>query len=295
MSGLNMKGTNQTAVAPQQAGGSSNPPSSSPSPSLPLSQLLLSQCQARGVPAATATVTHILVPTSNVPTSSQGYPMGTVAGKSNMAAQTLVVQPLQQTGANLSTEKLGHGTGHVPIQPKMTPGHRLPVQMPPRQPPPILPAPPNNSQVTGGHHPPHIPVQLVGARQSTQALAVAQARPCCAQQDAAAAVAVNNPTSNVVTMMTAMEAGAGVCLKTAQSVLPVSQLQINQSTGLNQGNPASVSHSVDGQNNSGAPQSGDAVFAQSGQTQVSKNDSAVSHALKLSSLMSSLSSYRQSL
>lgn len=269
MSGLNMKGTNQTAVTPQQAGVPSNPPSSAPSTSLPLSQLLLSQCQARGVPAATATVTHILVPTSNVPTSSQGYTMGTVAGKTNMAAQTLVVQPLQQTGANLSTEKLGHGTGHVHIQPKMAQGHRMPVQMPPRQPPPILPAPPNNSQVTGGHHPPHIPVQLVGARQSTQALAVAQARACCAQQDNAAAMAVNNSTSNVVTMVKAMEAGgAGVCLKTAQSLLPVSQLQINQSTGLNQGNPAAVSHSVDGQN--GAPQSGDAVFVQSGPTQVSR-------------------------
>ncbi|KAA0703432.1 Polyhomeotic-like protein 1 [Triplophysa tibetana] len=204
ISGLNMKGTNQTAVTPQQAGVPSNPPSSAPSTSLPLSQLLLSQCQARGVPAATATVTHFLVPTSNVPTSSQGYTMGTVAGKTNMAAQTLVVQPLQQTGANLSTEKLGHGTGHVHIQPKMAQGHRMPVQMPPRQPPPILPAPPNNSQLTGGHQPPHIPVQLVGARQSTQALAVAQARAC-------------------------------------------------------------FSHSVDGQN--GAPQSGDAVFVQSGPPQ----------------------------
>ncbi|XP_056618044.1 polyhomeotic-like protein 1 [Triplophysa dalaica] len=266
MSGLNMKGTNQTAVTPLQAGVPSNPPSSAPSTSLPLSQLLLSQCQARGVPAATATVTHILVPTSNVPTSSQGYTMGTVAGKTNMAAQTLVVQPLQQTGANLSTEKLGHGTGHVHIQPKMAQGHRMPVQMPPRQPPPILPAPPNNSQVTGGHHPPHIPVQLVGARQSTQALAVAQARACCAQQDNAAAMAVNNSTSNVVTMVKAMEvSGSGVCLKTPQSLLPVSQLQINQSTGSNQGNPAAVSHSVDGQN--GAPQSGDAVFVQSGPTQ----------------------------
>lgn len=265
MSGLNMKGTNQTAVTPQQAGGSSNPPSSSPSPSLPLSQLLLSQCQARGVPAATATVTHILVPTSNVPTSSQGYPMGTVAAKSNMAAQTLVVQPLQQTGANLSTEKLGHGIGHVPIQPKTAQGHRLPVQMPPRQPPPILPAPSNNSQGSGGHHPPHVPVQLVGARQSTQALAVAQSRLCCAQQDTAA---VNNSNSNVVTTVAAVEAGgAGMCLKTAQSVLPVTQLQTNQSTGLNQGNPASVSHSVDGQNDSGAPQSGDSVFVQSGPTQ----------------------------
>ncbi|ROJ29261.1 Polyhomeotic-like protein 1 [Anabarilius grahami] len=269
MSGLTVKGANQSAVTPQQAGGSSNPPSSSPSPSLPLSQLLLSQsglCQARGVPAAAATVTHILVPTSNVPTSSQGYPMGTVATKSNMTAQTLVVQPLQQTGVNLSSDKLGHGTGHVPIQPKTAQGHRLPVQMPPRHPPPILPAPPNNGQATGGHHPPHVPVQLVGARQSTlgnsQALAVAQARTCCAQQDATAVVPVNNSGSNVVTMMTAVETGgAGMCLKTAQSALPLSQMQTNQSAVLSQGNSA-VAHSLDGQNNSG-----DSVFVQSGQAQ----------------------------
>ncbi|XP_059364032.1 polyhomeotic-like protein 1 isoform X1 [Carassius carassius] len=264
--GLNVKGANQSAVNPQQAGGSSNPSSSSPTPSLPLSQLLLSQsglCQARGVPAATATVTHILVPTSNVPTSSQGYPMGTVATKSNLTAQTLVVQPLQQTGANLSTEKLAHGTGHVPIQPKTAQGHRLPVQMPPRHPPPILPAPPNNGQAMGGHHPPHVPVQLVGARQSalgnSQALAVAQARTCCAQQDATAVMPVNN----VVTMVTAVETGgAGMCLKTAQSALPMSPMQTNQSPALSQGNPASVTHSMDGQNNSG-----DSVFIQYGPAQ----------------------------
>lgn len=271
MSGLTVKGSNQSAVTPQQAGGSSNPPSSSPSSSLPLSQLLLSQsglCQARGVPTAAATVTHILVPTSNVPTSSQGYPMGTVATKSNMTAQTLVVQPLQQTGVNLSSEKLGHGTGHVPIQPKTAQGHRLPVQMPPRHPPPILPAPPNNGQAMGGHHPPHVPVQLVGARQSTlgnsQALAVAQARTCCAQQDATAVVPGNNSGSNVVTMMTPVETGgAGMCLKTAQSALPMSQMQTNQCTALS--HSASVTHSMDGQNNSG-----DSMFVQSGPVQVSR-------------------------
>lgn len=267
---LNVKPTNQSAVAPQQAGASSNPPSSSPTPSLPLSQLLLSQSglhQTRGVPASTATVTHILVPTSNVPTSTQGYPLGTVATKSNMTAQTLVVQPLQQTGANLSTEKLAHGTGHVPIQPKTAQGHRVPVQMSPRHPPPILPAPPNNGQATAGLHPPHVPVQLVGARQSTlgnsQALALAQARTCCSQQDGTAAVGVNNP-GNVVTMVTAMDtSGAGMCLKTAQSALPISQMQTNQSAVLTQGNPASVTHSMDGQNNSG-----DSLFVQSAQAQI---------------------------
>ncbi|TRY89490.1 hypothetical protein DNTS_016063 [Danionella cerebrum] len=195
---LGVKGTNQSVVTPQQT--SSSAPTSSSS-SLPLSQILLSQCQARGVAAPTGTVTHILVPTSNVPTS-QGFPLGTVATKSNMAAQTLVVQPLQQTGANLSAEKASHGTGHVPIQPKTA--HRMPVQMPPRHPPPILPAPPSSCQATAaGHHPPHVPVQLVGARQSSlgnsQALAVAQARLCSTQQDATAATPISN-SANIVAM-----------------------------------------------------------------------------------------------
>lgn len=138
-------------------------PSSSASTALPLSQLLLSSSAAP----------VILMPTSSVPTSTQGYPIGTVASKANMNTQTLVVQPLQQTSLNVDK-------GPVPIQPKTVQGHRLPVQLPPRHPPPILPAPPSNS-----HAPPHIPVQLVGARQgipgNAQAVALAQTRSSAAQ------------------------------------------------------------------------------------------------------------------
>lgn len=95
---------------------------------------------------------------------------------------------------------------------------------------------------------------------------MAQARTCCAQQEATAVVPVNNSGSNVVTMVTAVETGgAGMCLKTAQSALPMSQMQTNQSPALSQGNPASVTHSMDGQNNTG-----DSVFIQSGPAQVSK-------------------------
>ncbi|XP_030640458.1 polyhomeotic-like protein 1 [Chanos chanos] len=283
---MTVKGTNQSGIAGQQTANSSVPPSSSPSPSIPLSQILLSPsalCQARAVTTPAATVTHILVPTSNVPTSSQGYAVGSVAPKTNLGAQTLVVQPLQQSGANLTQEKLTHGTGPVPIQPKTVQANRLPVQMPPRHPPPILPAPPNNSQGTGAHHPPHVPVQLVGARQgslgNSQALALAQARTCCAQDSA---VAAGNPTSsgnNMVAMVTSMEtgngSGGGVCLKSPQSALPVSQMQTNQNPALSANqNPSpsavSVAHSADGQNNSssvGAPSAGDSVFMQSGPTQ----------------------------
>uniref|UniRef100_A0A8C2WHA5 Polyhomeotic-like protein 1 n=1 Tax=Cyclopterus lumpus TaxID=8103 RepID=A0A8C2WHA5_CYCLU len=143
-------------------------PSSTSSQALPLSQLLLSSSAAP----------VILVPTSNVTTTTQGYSIGSVTQKANVNTQTLVVQPLQQ--ASTTTEK-----GPVPIQPKTAQGHRLPVQLPPRHPPHILPAPPSNSQ----HNSPHIPVQLVGARQgltgNPQAVALAQARSGTAQEGTA--------------------------------------------------------------------------------------------------------------
>lgn len=168
---MTVKTGNQAAMTVTQA--ASVAPSSSSSAALPLSQLLLS--------SAAAPV--ILVPTSNVPTTTQGYTIGSVTPKANINTQTLVVQPLQQ--ASTTADK-----GPVPIQPKTAQGHRLPVQLPPRHPPPILPAPPSNSQATtGGHNTPHIPVQLVGARQglagNAQAVALAQARSTTAQESTA--------------------------------------------------------------------------------------------------------------
>lgn len=145
-------------------------PSTTSSQALPLSQLLLSSSAAP----------MILVPTSNVATTSPGYSIGAVAPKATVGAQTLVVQPLQQSSA-------GAEKGPVPIQPKTVQGHRLPPQLSPRQPTPILPAPP--SQVTSGaNNTPHIPVQLVGARQglggSVQAVALAQVRSGASQESA---------------------------------------------------------------------------------------------------------------
>lgn len=165
---LTVKTGNQAAMTVTPT--SSVASSSTSSPGLPLSQLLLT-------PSAAPV---ILVPTSNVPTSTQGYPIGSVAPKANVNTQTLVVQPLQQSSTNVDK-------GPVPIQPKTVQGHRLPLQLPPRHPPPILPAPPSNNQSTAaGHNPPHIPVQLVGARQGVagnmQAVALAQARNSTAQE-----------------------------------------------------------------------------------------------------------------
>ncbi|MEQ2177498.1 hypothetical protein GOODEAATRI_004166 [Goodea atripinnis] len=189
-SSLTVKTGNQAAMTVTPAA-SVAPSSSSSSPALPLSQLLLS-------PSAAPV---ILVPTSNVTTSTQGYPIGSVAPKANMNPQTLVVQPLQQPNANV--EK-----GPVPIQPKTAQGHRLPLQLSPRQPPPILPAPPNNNQPNaGGHNPPHIPVQLVGARQglagNSQAVALAQARSTTAQESPSGVAVSSLPSGTAMTKPTA--------------------------------------------------------------------------------------------
>ncbi|XP_034553122.1 polyhomeotic-like protein 1 isoform X2 [Notolabrus celidotus] len=178
---MTVKTGNQAAMTVTPA--ASVAPSSNSSQALPLPQLLLSSSAAP----------MILVPTSNVPTTTQSYSISTVTPKANVNTQTLVVQPLQQ--ASTTADK-----GPVPIQPKTAQGHRLPVQLPPRHPPPILPAPPSNSQAAaGGHNAPHIPVQLVGARQglagNAQVLALAHAR-CSATQESAAGGNVNMICNN---------------------------------------------------------------------------------------------------
>ncbi|XP_061096623.1 polyhomeotic-like protein 1 isoform X2 [Conger conger] len=276
-------------------------PSSSQSSSLPISQLLLSPsafCQARAVTTVTsaATATHILVPTSTAPSPSQVYPGSSGAAKPNINTQTLVVQPLQQANANISQEKMAHTSSPVPIQPKTVQGLRLPLQLPPRHPPPILPAPPSNTQSSASHPPPHVPVQLVGARQdslgNSQALALARARSCCAQDSGALN---NSANSNVVTMVTSMATGVGVAggagLKSPQTALPLTQisqihLPTNQSPVLNpnrsssttsSSSSASISSSpclslplpADGQNTAPTtvPPTGDSVYVQPVQLQ----------------------------
>lgn len=174
---MTVKTGNQAAMTVTPA--ASVAPSSTSSPALPLSQLLLSSSAAP----------VILVPTTNVPTTTQGYSIGSVTQKANINTQTLVVQPLQQ--ASTTADKVP-----VPIQPKTAQGHRLPVQLPPRHPPPILPAPPGNSQGT-----PHIPVQLVGARQglagNAQAVALAQVRSSTGQETTGNVNAVSSNSAMV--------------------------------------------------------------------------------------------------
>ncbi|KAM4630049.1 polyhomeotic-like protein 1 [Polymixia lowei] len=222
---------------------SSSGSSSSSTSSIPLSQLLLHGPRALTTVTTAATATHILVPTSNAATQSHGYPVGTATIKPAVNAQTLVVQPLQKS--SLGAEK---PNGPVPIQPKTLQGLRLPLQLPSRNPPPILPAPAPASSAAQPVPQPHIPVQIVGARQSTlgnsQALALAQARSSCAQ-DGASALSSSSSLLTMVASIASREGGVigrGVGLKTLQSpqeAPPLAQVshvhpQANQNPGQSQ-------------------------------------------------------------
>ncbi|XP_056154843.1 polyhomeotic-like protein 1 [Lampris incognitus] len=246
---------------PQPANLKSHPPSSSSSSSssIPLSQLLLHGPRALTTVTTAATATHILVPTSSGTSQPHGYPVGAATIKPAVNAQTLVVQPLQKTA--LAPEKPGHGNGPVPIQPKTLQGLRLPLQLPSRNPPPILPAPaPSGSSAQPpAVPPPHIPVQIVGARQSTlanpQALALAQARSSCSQDGAS----VLSSSSSLLTMVASIASreggviGRGMGLKALQSpkeAPPLAQVthvhpQANQSSAQSQnGSPTSSTASL---------------------------------------------------
>ncbi|XP_022057759.2 polyhomeotic-like protein 1 isoform X1 [Acanthochromis polyacanthus] len=215
--------------------------SSSSTSSIPLSQLLLHGTRTLTTGTTAPTAAHTLVLTSNAASQPHGYPVGTATIKPAVNAQTLVVQPLQKT--SLGSEKSGHGNGPIPIQPKTLQGLRLPLQLPSRNPPPILPAPPPASSSAQPPQTPHIPVQIVGARQSTlgSAQALALARGSCSQDGAA----VLSSSSSLLTMVASIASreggvvGRGVGLKTLQSpqeAPPLAQVshvhpQANQSSG----------------------------------------------------------------
>ncbi|XP_073319794.1 uncharacterized protein [Pagrus major] len=223
---------------------SSGASSSSSTSSIPLSQLLLHGTRTLTTGTTAPTTAHTLVLTSSATSQPHGYPVGTATIKPAVNAQTLVVQPLQKT--SLGGEKSGHGNGPIPIQPKTLQGLRLPLQLPSRNPPPILPAPPPTSSSAQPPQPPHIPVQIVGARQSTlgNTQALALARGSCCQEGAA----VLSSSSSLLTMVASIASreggvvGRGVGLKTLQSpqeappLAQVSQVhpQANQSSGQSQ-------------------------------------------------------------
>ncbi|XP_041867554.1 polyhomeotic-like protein 1 isoform X2 [Melanotaenia boesemani] len=225
--------------------------SSSSTSSIPLSQLLLHGTRTLTTGSAAPTAAHALVLTSNATSQPHGYPVGTATIKPGVNAQTLVVQPLQKT--SLGAEKSGHGNGPIPIQPKTLQGLRLPLQLPSRNPPPILPAPPPASSSAQPSQPPHIPVQIVGARQSTlgSTQALALARGSCNQEGAA----ILSSSSSLLTMVASIASreggvvGRGVGLKTLQSsqeappLAQVSQVhpQANQSSGQRQNGPLAPS------------------------------------------------------
>nr|XP_046218250.1 polyhomeotic-like protein 1 isoform X1 [Oncorhynchus gorbuscha] len=254
LSSLNLKTGNHHSNTP-----------SSPSTSVPLSQLLLSGPNfGRGGAITTvnsaAAATHILVPTSSAPTQSHSYQMGAATIKPNVSTQTLVVQPLQKSTIN---DKGGHGNGPIPIQPKTQQGLRMPLQLPSRNPPPILPAPPANNQTSAAQPPPHIPVQIVGARPSSignpQALALVQARNACSQDGATLLNSSNS--ASLLTMVASIASrergglGKGVGLKSLQSAQEALSLahvshvqaQANQSPRLNPNQNCTLATSISSQ------------------------------------------------
>ncbi|XP_058474570.1 polyhomeotic-like protein 1 isoform X2 [Solea solea] len=205
--------------------------SSSSSSSIPLSQLLLHGTRTLATGGSAPTAAHTLVLTSSAASQPHGYPVGTATIKPAVGAQTLVVQPLQKTSLGAADKP---GGGPIPIQPKTLQGLRLPLQLPSRNPPPILPAPPPSAGSAQTPQAPHIPVQIVGARQSTlgNAQALALARGSCSQ-DGAAALSSSSSLLTMVASIASREGGVmgrgGVGLKALQSPQEVPQLaQVSQ-------------------------------------------------------------------
>ncbi|XP_028298629.1 polyhomeotic-like protein 1 isoform X2 [Gouania willdenowi] len=195
-----------------------------PTSSIPLSQLLLHG--SRTLTAGTAAApTFVLA--SNAASQAQRYPVGTATIKPAINAQTLVVQPLQKS--SLGGEK--PSSGPVPIQPKTLQGLRLPLQLPSRNPPPILPAASPALSSAQAPPPPHVPVQIVGARQSSQALALARSSSTSCSQEGGA----------VLTMVASIASrDARKPLQSPQDAPPSTQVsqvhpQTNQSRALASG------------------------------------------------------------
>ncbi|TWW59877.1 Polyhomeotic-like protein 1 [Takifugu flavidus] len=195
---------------------SSRTPPSLCTSSIPLSQLLLHNTRTLTTGTTASSTTHTLLLTSSTTSHPNGYSVGTTNIKPAVSGQTLVVQPLQKT--SLNTEKSGYSNGPVPIQPKTL---RLPLQLSSKNPPPILPAPPPVSTTVQPPQPPHIPVQIVGARKSTlgNTQALCMARGNCGQEGGT----VFTSSASLLTMVAslaskgggALDQGAG--LKTVQS------------------------------------------------------------------------------
>ncbi|KAM4550747.1 polyhomeotic-like protein 1 isoform 2-T2 [Fundulus diaphanus] len=240
--------TNFKAHPASSSGASS---SSSSASSIPLSQLLLHGTRTLTTGTTGPTAARALVLTSSTTSQAHGYPVGTATIKPAVNAQTLVVQPLQKTA--LGSDKSGHANGPIPIQPKTLQGLRLPLQLPSRNPPPILPAPSPASSSNHPSQPPHIPVQIVGARQSTlgSTQALALARGSCSQEGAA----VLSSSSSLLTMVASIASreggvvGRGVGLKTLQTPqeapppaqAPQLHPQTNQSSAQSQNGPSAQS------------------------------------------------------
>ncbi|XP_039619676.1 polyhomeotic-like protein 1 [Polypterus senegalus] len=154
----------QTTTLPSQQQIQSHQPPASQSPS---SQISTSQSLHTGTTQTNQLLLHNAqtYQQSRLATSSAQilHPSVTVGLPQTSGAQTLVVQPLQPPHSQIAPSG---GISPVPIQPKIAPTTTTTVSQkvqPALKQPPILPAPPA----------PHVPVQLVGARQSGQTSAQA--------------------------------------------------------------------------------------------------------------------------
>ncbi|XP_028665793.2 polyhomeotic-like protein 1 [Erpetoichthys calabaricus] len=154
----------QPTTLPSQQQIQSHQPPASQSPS---SQISTSQSLHTGTTQTNQLILHNAqtYQQSRLATSSAQilHPSVTVGLPQTSGAQTLVVQPLQPPHSQVAPSG---GISPVPIQPKIAPTTTTTVSQkvqPAVKQPPILPAPPA----------PHVPVQLVGARQSGQTSAQA--------------------------------------------------------------------------------------------------------------------------
>ncbi|XP_061616015.1 polyhomeotic-like protein 1 isoform X2 [Phyllopteryx taeniolatus] len=176
-----------------------SPPSSGSTSSIPFPQLLLHGTRTLTTGTAAPAGAHSLVLTSAAASQARAYPLGTAGVEpAAAAAQTLVVQPLQKSAPG--GDKVAHANGPVPIQPKTLQGLRLPLRLTPKKPPPIMPAPPPADRPP---RTPHVPVQIVGARQS--ALGLALPRGGCSQEGAA----VFTSSSSRLTVVASVASGEG--------------------------------------------------------------------------------------
>ncbi|XP_061520470.1 polyhomeotic-like protein 1 isoform X2 [Phycodurus eques] len=180
-----------TYPQPAHFKGHPSPPSSGSTSSIPFPQLLLHGTRTLTTGTAAPAGAQALVLASAAASQARAYPLGTAG-----------VEPMQKSAPG--GDKVAHGNGPVPIQPKTVQGLRLPLRLTSKKPPPIMPAPPPADRPP---RTPHVPVQIVGARQSAlgSGQGLALLRGGCGQEGAA----VFTSSSSRLTVVASVASGEG--------------------------------------------------------------------------------------